>query len=143
MNKKNKKTLLLRILIIIITVNFTSCNIGTDILKPKEKQWVYLELNTISKTDTTDYFYYGQMNKSIINKIDENENTNGLFILSNIRFSNDDKLLELYDNELVEGKLIFRIEDIEEITFYKDDPINLFELNELHESSKKIRNKSR
>ena len=35
--------------------------------------------------------------------------------------------------------MMFRIQDIEEIVFYKDDPVNLFDVEELHESAKAIR----
>ncbi|MGV6830864.1 MAG: hypothetical protein ACWA5P_04765 [bacterium] len=128
------------IIMIILTLSFISCNITEN--NDTEKQWVYIEINTVSKTDSTDYFLYGQINKSILKKINKNENTNGLFILSNTRFTNDDNLLEIYEDELLSGKLVFRIQDIEEIKFYNDDPVLLFNIDELHESAKLIRNKS-
>lgn len=65
----------------------------------------------------------------------------GLFTLSNIRFLNDDGLLELYEDNNLSGDLIFRVQDIEEVVLYKDDPVNSFKLDELHESTKKLRKK--
>lgn len=62
-----------------------------------------------------------------------------MFTLSNIRYWNDNNLLELYEDDKLEGDLIFKIQDIEEVILYKDDPINLFKLEELHESAKKNR----
>lgn len=112
-------------------------------LQNHEKQWVYIELITESKTDTTEYFYYGQIKKSLIDEIESNEEKKGLFTLSNIRLWNDNQLLELYEDNNVKGELIFKIQDIEEIILYKDDPINLFDLEELHESCKKIRNEKK
>lgn len=95
----------------------------------------------MSPTDSTDYFYFGQINKSLISEIDSNENKKGLFTLSNIRYWNDNELLELYEDEKLKGSVIFKIQDIEEITLYKDDPIYLFDLEELHESTKTLRAK--
>ncbi|MBJ2172919.1 hypothetical protein JBL43_01635 [Aureibaculum sp. A20] len=137
----NRKIIFLKIFALVIT-SFTSCDIMEGNTKPKEKQWVYIELSTISKTDTTDYFLYGQINKSIINKINDNEGAKGLFVLSNARFTNDDELLELYEDRQLSGELVFKIQDIEEIKFYNDDPVKLFDINELHESAKKLRNKN-
>ena len=123
-----------------VILSFGSCDLVELDSKPKEKQWVYIELSTISKTDTTDYFLYGQINKSIINKID-NDDSEGLFLISKARFMNDDKMLELYEDEEYSGELVFKIQDIEEIKLYNDDPVQLFDINKLHESAKKLRTK--
>ena len=121
---------------------FTSCNnLNNEINKEPQKEWVYIELVTTSPRDTTDYFYFGQMKKSIINSINANEEKKGLFTLTNIRLWNDDDLLELYEDEKLKGTIIFKIQDIQEVTIYKDDPINLYDLEKLHESSLKYRTK--
>ena len=140
--KKNdmiRKTILLKLIALVI-LSFGSCDLIELDSKTKEKQWVYIELSTISKTDTTDYFLYGQINKSIINKID-NDDSEGLFLISKARFMNDDKMLELYEDEEYSGELVFKIQDIEEIKLFNDDPVQLFNINELHESAKKLRTK--
>ena len=64
-----------------------------------------------------------------------------MFNLTNIRLWNED-LLELYEDDELQGNLMFKIEDIEEITFYKDDPIFLFDENVLHESSLKFKKRN-
>lgn len=127
-------------LVFTLAISLTSCVLLDE--KPSEnikKQWVYVELVTESKTDTTEYFYFGQIRNSLVEAINLNENKKGLFTLSNIRYWNDNNLLELYEDDKMEGDLIFKIQDIEEVILYKDDPINLFELEELHESAKKNR----
>ena len=47
----------------------------------------------------------------IINKID-NDDSEGLFLISKARFMNDDKMLELYEDEEYSGELVFKIQDI-------------------------------
>ena len=140
----NKQVMLPLILISLLTLStcLTSCNnLNNKTIEESQKEWVYVELITISPRDTTDYFYFGQMKKSIINNINANEEKKGLFTLSNIRLWNDDDLLELYEDEKLKGTIIFKIQDIQEVTIYKDDPVNLFDLEKLHESALKYRNK--
>lgn len=138
----NKKYFIQLFSILTLTLLISSCDIQEKTHEIKGKQWVYVELITQSKKDTSDYFYYGQIKKSVLEKINSNPSAEGLFVLSSVRFTNDDQELEIYENDKVGSSLMFRIQDIEEITFYKDDPVYLFDLNELHESAKKIRNKT-
>lgn len=131
------------LLIGFFTILLMSCNLGNN--KPTDefkKQWVYVELVTTSKTDTSEYFYFGQMNKSLVDDIEANKEKSGLFMLSNIRYWNNNDLLQLYEDERLEGDLIFKLEDIEEVVLYKDDPINLFSIDQLDKSIKKLRKKN-
>lgn len=141
--KINQKNIFLNLLVINF-LNLLSCDYKAEKnhLEP-EMQWVYVEIVTESRKDTTEYFYYAQMKKSIIDEIELNEDKKGLFSLYNIRYMNNDGLLELYEDEILKGTLIFKIQDIEEVTLYKDDPVNLFALEELHESTKKFKRKSK
>ena len=107
----------------------------------KNKKWVFVELKTTLLRDTSDYFYFGQISEEIINQIDNNQNTTGLFILSNIRFWNNDDLLEIYEDEELGGFKIFRVSDIHHLRTYKKDPVLIYDMDELHESSKNIRSK--
>ena len=50
-----RKTILLKLIALVI-FSFGSCDLVELDSKTKEKQWVYIELSTISKTDTVDYF---------------------------------------------------------------------------------------
>lgn len=103
------------------------------------KVWVYAKIQTEMVRDTTDYFYYGQINKSVIDEIDIDRNIDGLFILSNIRFWNDDDLLEVYEDDESAGYKIFKIQNIQYIQEYKKDPVFIFDEDELHVSAKEIR----
>ena len=140
--RKSYMKKLLPLLLITFTLCLISCNFNSDHkMKKQEKQWVYVEIVTESKTDTSDYFYYGQVNKSLIDDIDANKRQKGLFYLTNIRLWNEG-LLELYEDDELQGNLMFKIEDIEEITLYKDDPIFLFEVKQLHESALKFKKRN-
>ena len=140
MNPNKKIFFLILISIFALPICLTSCGpLDEESSKELKKEWVYIELVTMSKRDTTDYFYFGQVKKSIINQIDSNEEAKGLFTLSNIRLWNDDDLLELYEDEKLKGSIIFKIQDIQEVTLYKDDPINLFESEKLHKSAKEFK----
>jgi hypothetical protein len=103
------------------------------------KLWVWVELKITLPRDTTDYFYYGQINESIIEKIESDEDENGLFILSNIRYWNDDDLLQVYEDKDHYDYKIFHIQDIQQLIPYKADPINVLEIDELHETTKALR----
>ncbi len=135
--------LLFTCLLIAFSCSLISCDIPQKTPEIKGKQWVYVEMVTESKTDTSEYFLYGQMKKSILEKINSDSSTKGLFVLTNVRFTNDDQLLELYENDKVGSSLIFRIEDIEEVIFYQDDPIYVLDIDELSDATKKIRERNR
>jgi len=69
----------LLLLICALSLCFSSCDYnGNKQNVTLEKQWVYIELVTESKIDTSDYFYYGQIKKSLINEIQSNEEKKGL-----------------------------------------------------------------
>jgi len=135
-----KKTTVL-ILFLICSVLCTSCDVNKDASNDSNKQWVYVELVTESKKDTSEYFYYGQVRESLYNDIKRKPDMKGLFVLFNVRYVNNDDLLELYEDDKLSGDLVFRIQDIEELVFYKDDPIQLFEIEDLHSSALELRNK--
>ena len=59
--------------------------------------------------------------------------------MSNIRYWNDDDLLQIYEDDDDFGYKIFRISDIQYITSFKKDPIYNLDLEKLHESAKKLR----
>ena len=67
------------ILIYVLTLSFTSCNFSNEKVNSQvDRQWVYIELITESKTDTSEYFYYAQIKKSLIDGIESNEEKNRL-----------------------------------------------------------------
>jgi len=101
--------------------------------------WVYIELVVDMPNDTSSYYYYGQINESVFTQINNNPQSNGLFILSDIRFWNDDDLLEVYENEDYIGKRVFHIQDIRQIRAYKKDPIYVYKPEELHFSARSLR----
>lgn len=106
----------------------------------QNKIWVYVEVEKTMLKDTTNHFLYGQINESVLQKIDNNPAADGLFILSDIRYWNDDNLLQIYEDEKDKDFKVFRIQDIQYITSFQKDPVLQFEVNELHETALKLRN---
>jgi hypothetical protein len=104
-----------------------------------EQIWVYVELESANKKDTSIYYFYGKINQSIFDEIERNPKASGLFVLSDVRYTNKDDLLTIYDDKETFGVLAFRIEDIQHIMLYKDDPVYLFEIEELDESALRLR----
>ena len=144
MNPKKQNYLTVLISIITLSTFLSSCGFNTQRTSDKKgKQWVYIELTTVTKSDTTNYYYYGQVKKALLHDIDSNPGLSGLFTLSNIRYWNDNDLLEVYEDEDLEGSIVFSIRDIKEIVLYKVDPVYTFEIDELHATCKAIRAKNK
>ena len=144
MKFKKRNHLAILISIISLSAIITSCGFNTQRPSVEQgKQWVYIELTTVTKSDTTNYYYYGQIKKALIREIDSNAGLTGLFTLSNIRYWNDNDLLEVYEDKNLEGSIVFGIQNIKEIVLYKVDPIYTFEVDELHPSCKAIRVKNK
>ncbi len=132
--KKNIALTYCLVLILLCTSCFDSKYSSS---KSDEKVWVYLEIETIMKKDTTNSYVYGEIKKSIIDKIERNENTRGLFFIDNVRYINDDDLLQIYEDRNDKGILGYRIEHITKMEMFKKDPILFFEKKKLDESSLK------
>lgn len=125
--------------VFVLSICAMSCTlIDKKPAKAPEKQWVFVELMTKSKNDTTDYFYFGQIKKSVLSDI-ETKNQEGLFTLSDVRYWNTDDLIEMYEDDKRQGDLVFRIGDVVKITHYNDDPIDLYEDEELHKTAKRYK----
>ena len=138
--KKILNIVFIVIILIFITWQIAKSSVINKINTSGDKMWVYVKLKTELPRDTSDYYYYGQIKESLIHKIDIDEEINGLFILHNIRYWDDDDLLNIYENEDRHSFKIFKILDINYLTPLKKDPIMMFEMEELHEDAKKIRN---
>lgn len=139
--KNQNHILIVIILILIAYIVYDHYVLPNNKSLNKKKIWVYVELKTTLMRDTSDYFYFGQINEEITNQIDNDQNTTGLFKLSNIRFWNNDDLLEIYEDDDMSGFKILRISDIHQLKSYKKDPILIYDIEELHESSKAVRSK--
>lgn len=118
------------------------CNkIDEFAIEKQKKVWVYIEMLKVSLPDTTTFYYYGKVNNGLIEKIDEENLSKGLFLLSEIRFINNNDLLQIFENDEDFGFKIFRVENIQYIAAYKKDPIYFYPVDELHESARKLKMK--
>ena len=125
------------IAIFIIIVLFYACIFPNKRQNTHLKEWAYFEIQSIAKKDTTNSFVYGQVNKDIIDRIKGNSKTKGLFVVENARYINTDDLLQVYEDEVDKGVLVYRIEHIQSIELFKKDPILFFDKKRLHKSSLK------
>jgi hypothetical protein len=102
---------------------FTSCyHRPVDLLSVK-KTWVYVELEIATKGDTSEYYYFGQINQRILDKLASDENYKGFFVLENVRYYNDSDEIEDYQDSSDSGTLFFRTQDITKIEVLKTDPL--------------------
>jgi hypothetical protein len=99
-------------------------------------QWVFISLETVMKKDTTDYYFYAQINGKILDKINKND-ISGYVILNNIRFINDSDKLQIYEDNIDQNQRIFRVKDIVKIELLKKDPLYTFNFDELADNAKK------
>lgn len=125
-----------KLLLIVLSIFLSSCLNGKyDVGKKDAKVWVYMEIETILKKDTSQNYIYGQIKKSILDEMRNNPKASGIFFVDNTRYINDDDLLEIYADEKDTGELAFRLEDIKTLDVLKKDPIRTFDKEQLHESS--------
>lgn len=124
--------LLLTAGIVCLTVLFITSKNKTEDSETGNKVWVYIELQTKLKRDTSDYYLYGQVKESVIHKIDQNSDAKGLFILYDMRYWTPNDLIQFYKDEEDAGYKIFRIQDIVVISPLQEDPIFLYDEEDLH-----------
>jgi hypothetical protein len=139
------KKQLTNLLILSLSITILSSCMNNTVVdnSTKETTWVYVESSKIIKKDTTNYYLYGQMKSSLLEKINSKEDTDGIFQITKVRFINDDDLIEIYEDNDQLGSLYFRIQNINYLSIYKRDPIFSFEDKDLHETAKKVKLKSK
>jgi hypothetical protein len=114
----NRYFLLLGVLIILL-----SCNRAPNDILNIEKTWIYVELE-VATEDTDYYYYFGQINQNILDKLAIDQNYKSLFVLSNVRYNDDYDKIQVYADESDNGTLFFRTEDIVKIEVLNNDPLN-------------------
>lgn len=120
----------------IVLFVFTACNDfkQNKPLRKEKKSWIYIELETILKKDTTVNYLYGKVNNTILDKLERSE-SNTLFKISDIRYFNNDDLFQLYKDDDEKGILYFNTKSIRKISIYERDPIYSFDKKDLHPST--------
>ena len=111
------------VFILFVLMICLSCNEERTNKLNSKKKWIYVELEVMKNSDTTDYHYYGQVYQTLLDNLADNENFKTLFMLSNVRYIGDDSELKIYEDHDYKGTLFFRTEDIVKIEILKDDPL--------------------
>lgn len=88
-----------------------------------EKIWVWAQINVPEEGDKIDtYYYFGKASKTLFNGIADNSIKTGFILLKDIRYWNDDSVIEEYDDEIDDDVMVFRIENIVHIIKMKRTP---------------------
>lgn len=118
-----------------------SCNQVKDVVIEKAdkdyQQWVFIVMEIPSYTDTINYYYYGQVKSDLLDEMEQND-TEGFFLLRNIRFINKDDKLDVYEDKIELGTVLYRKRDIVKISVVKTDPILTMKPDELTEAARQL-----
>ncbi|MFK8059596.1 MAG: hypothetical protein AB8B78_05835 [Polaribacter sp.] len=133
---KNNINLILASLLTLFFLNSCGELLKNNSIKKSEvkTKWVYIEIESIIKKDTTAGYIYGKVDESVIENL-ENKELYSIFKVSDVRFFNDDDKFQLYEDEDESGILFYRIGSIKKLSVYKRDPIYSFETKQLHKST--------
>ncbi len=104
-----------------------------------EKTWVNITIRYDSNNGFQFYYYFGQIEESLCDKISKNIIEKGFIKIDNLRYWNDDDKIEVYEDETEPGIKIFRIEDIRKMSVLKGDPVVTYKKVSLSEKSLKVR----
>ena len=134
MNQQNYVRLLFAILIM---VTLTSCDPKAIYREDNcnDQQWVYISIESFMRKDSTDYFYYGQVSKKLIDRLNKG-NSSGYFVLKNIRYFNDSDKLQLYADSSWMGTKVFRVKDIVKMNLLTRDPVLAYKKDELEDNAR-------
>ena len=127
-------------LFIIFSFFISSCDMKkmeTNLKENSRLQWVNLHMDVVMKSDTTSYYYYGQISQNDIDQL-QNQPKKGMFTLRNIRYFNTENQLEIYEDNNYAGKMLFNYKDVSWVELLKKDPILIFDSLQLGRTSQKF-----
>lgn len=116
-------------LVLLSLLMLQACNVRNEAgaieeLNTKNPVWVFAHFNVHSEKDGLDtYYYFGQVNESLYNKIANNKLNSGFILMRNVRFWNDNNTIEAYSDPVDGNNLLFRIEDIRRLRKSKTEPV--------------------
>ena len=87
--------------------------------------WIYAQINVPEEEGIEDYFYFGRVNKGVYTKFVDHEIKDGVIVFRDVRYWNTDNKIEVYEDAVDTGTLIFRLEDVVYLRVQKGDPLLL------------------
>lgn len=84
--------------------------------------WVYIEIQSNGNESDYRYFLFGEMKESLLNDISNNVIESGFFMLSSVKYYDNNNLVANYADDEYTGNMVFRIEDIQMIKKMKKAP---------------------
>ncbi len=92
--------------------------------------WTYVETKSDETESQYRYHLFGQMKESLFYEISNNVIESGFFMLSSVKYYDNNNLVAEYADDQYTGNLVFRIEDIQMIKQMKKAPKIGLEPNE-------------
>lgn len=117
------------IMLLALLNSMSGCKLSDEIesiseFKSSEKIWIFSQINVNRKNNKIEeYFYYGQINKSLYEKIKAQKIKHGFFAIENVRYWTTDNKIAAFSDDMSSGELLFRIEDIRKIELQKSGPV--------------------
>ena len=111
-------------LVVLQACNFRDEATAIEEINSKNPIWIFAQFNVPSEKGGLDtYYYFGQVNESLYNKIASNRIKSGFILMRNVRYWNTNNTIEAYYDQVDGSDLLFRIEDIQRIRKSKAEPV--------------------
>lgn len=116
------------VLFLVVGLFLTACKVEDELkalaeFRDSEKIWIFSQFNVEQdNNEIEDYYYFGQVNKSLYEKIRANRISNGFIVLENVRYWASDDTIRSVTDELYLDEMVFRIEDIKKIDLIGNEP---------------------
>lgn len=104
--------------------------------------WIFATFNIGAVGDATYYHYFGAVRESLYQRIRDNEINSGFITLQDVRYWNDNDLIQAYEDDQDTGVLTFRIEQLVKLELEKGDPVNTYPAEQVAPESMMLRQDS-
>lgn len=118
------------IISLLMAITLTGCNLSEEVQAVTEnidsnKVWVFMQFNVPEEGDKIEsYYYYAEIAESLYKKINANELSSGFLYMTNVKYWNNDDILQEYKDDESSGELVFRIEDVRRIEKLNQEPVD-------------------
>lgn len=119
-------------LMILISCNFYPKKNTTT--KECAQVWLYMTFNLEENGRDDFYYYYGQVDSLLYEKINRNRISSGFIRLRNVRYWTTEDKLTTGKSQISQGTVTFRIEGLIKMELINGDPLSLYDAEEIEES---------
>ena len=119
-----------RIFGLLLTLVFLQgCNVANEIETlsdntGQELVWTFIQFNVPEEGGNIEsYYYFAEVAKPLLEKINGNKLTNGFIYLQNVHYWGSDDVIYAFKDKENAGSILFRIEDIRKLKTLNNAPI--------------------